>query len=70
MSGVNPKRREALLQSAKGWREYASTCHQCIGARAAIGAAVSLEKEAEDGIARCACCQKPFSQHAGILKTP
>ena len=68
MSSVTPERRAALLQSAKGWREYAANLYQGIGARAAISAAVSLEREADDGVARCACCQKPFGQHAGIIK--
>lgn len=68
MSGVKQGRRDALLQSARHWREYAATCSQGIGAKAAISAAVSLEKEAEDGVARCACCQKPFGQHAGIVR--
>lgn len=68
MSGVTKERLEALLQSAKHWREYAANCSQGIGARAAISAAVSLEKEAADGVARCACCQKPFGQHAGIVR--
>lgn len=59
---VTSERREALLQAAAHWRAYAETLTQGIGANAAIAAAVSLEREAEDGVARCSCCMKPFGQ--------
>lgn len=68
MSGVTQERSQALLQSAKHWREYAATCSQGIGSRAAISAAVSLERQVEDGVVRCACCQKQIGQHTGIVR--
>lgn len=67
MSGVNQERREALLAAAKQWRDYAATCVPGIGDQAAIRAAESLEKEAETGVAVCACCFKPFGRPMGLF---
>ena len=66
---VSLERREALLSAAHQWRVYASSCMGGIGARAAEAAARTLEREAESGIALCACCFKPFGQHAGIIRS-
>jgi hypothetical protein len=49
-----------LIESAQQWREYAKSASPEGLARACIASAVSLEKEAEDGIARCVCCMKPL----------
>ena len=65
---ASPERREALLLAANQWRVYANSCVERIGAHAAEAAARSLEKEIESGIAVCACCFKPFGQHAGIVR--
>ena len=67
MTAITQERRAALLEAASQWRAYAATCQPGIGDSAAIRAALSLEKEADTGIAVCACCFKPFGQHAGIL---
>lgn len=55
-------RQSVLIESARQWREFAKTASPEGLARACVAAAVSLEKEAEDGIARCACCMRPFSR--------
>lgn len=59
-----PLRQGELIEAARQWRELAKTASPEGLVRACIAAAVSLEKEAEDGIARCACCMKPFSRGA------
>lgn len=67
MIGVTQERREALLEAAKQWRDYAATCVPGIGDKTAIRAAASLEQEAETGVAVCACCFKPFGRPMGLF---
>lgn len=67
MNGVNQERISVLLEAAKQWRDYAAKCVPGIGDKAAIRAAESLEKEAETGVAVCACCFKPFGRPMSIF---
>lgn len=55
-------RQVELRQSANHWRELAETARPEGLRRACLAAAASLDREASDGIGRCACCLKPFSR--------
>lgn len=56
---VTPRQRH-LLDAARQWRDFASTASPEGLARVSIATAESLERQAQDGIARCVCCRKPF----------
>lgn len=55
-------RQAELRESARQWREYAATASPEGLQRVCLATAASLEREADDGIARCVCCGKPFGR--------
>ncbi len=69
MTSPTPERRAELLQSAAAWRAYADSFGITEGMRStARAAAKSIEMEAEDGIARCCCCFKPFGAPMALFR--
>lgn len=55
-------RQAELRKAANHWRMLAETAKPEGFRRVCLEAAISLDREASDGIARCVCCGKPFSR--------
>ena len=55
-------RQSELRKAANHWRAQAETASTEGIRRVCLAAAISLDREASDGIARCVCCGKPFSR--------
>ena len=51
-----------LLEAARKWRLFANTARPEGLARVCYETAASLEREADDGIAKCVCCGKSFGR--------
>ncbi|MCW3641430.1 hypothetical protein [Burkholderia cenocepacia] len=58
------ERRAGLLAAARHWREEADRSPLEPFKRLCRATAATLEMQAEDGIARCACCFRPFSDRS------
>jgi hypothetical protein len=58
------ERRAGLLAAARHWREEADRSTLEPFQRLCRATAATLEMQAEDGIARCACCFRPFSDRS------
>jgi hypothetical protein len=67
----SPQRRAELLQAAAAWRNFEAIDPGGMkqGLRETCEAAArALEMEAEDGIARCCCCFKPFGAPMALFR--
>lgn len=58
------ERRAGLLAAAQHWRDEAARSPLEPFQRLCRATAATLEMQAEDGVARCPCCFRPFSDRS------